>query len=244
MAYRTVKGTIYHTDGVTPWKNAKVIFTSKSTLFTVDKQYPSDVKVVSTNSFGEMLVNLVCSDDLNPVYYECLLPGKNDKFSFTLSCGTTPITLFELKQQSTPVTAPATETIKDYIDSISGNLTASTAKIESLNYESNENISALKVVALQNNKLKLASATNTDDCYTIIGVSTQAINAGANSKVLQYGIIVDDSFNFYSNMPIYLGKNGTLSQDVAIGAQFLLQVAVALTQNQILVDIQEAIIYE
>ena len=106
-----------------------------------------------------------------------------------------------------------------------------------------ETIGSHKVVKLSNDGyLYYASCDNLGDVERILGLSLNSADPGGSVKVLTFGRCEDISFNFDVSKPIYLGRNGTVVQDVDDGAKFIQRLGKVLKSDEILIDLDEPII--
>ena len=111
--------------------------------------------------------------------------------------------------------------------------------VESVREVAGENLSALRVVYLDNDQAFAASAT-TALAYRLCGVTITAADIGAEVVIQQSGELTDASFNFTTTSPVFLGAGGTLTQTpVESGAS--VAVARVITPTRIYIDIQQPI---
>lgn len=78
----------------------------------------------------------------------------------------------------------------------------------------------------------------------VLGVTTGAASLGADVTVVRTGEITEPSWNWTALEPLFLGRNGLLTQtapSLAAGDVFSLQVGVALSATTALIDIDSAI---
>jgi hypothetical protein len=239
--YRRVRGTIYRTDGITPWSFCGVKFQRVKGSYTALIQYPPDAIEVTSNNLGEITVDLWCNQEgESPTWYTCYLPN-NDYFKFIVPSGTTTLELSFLRESSITPSQPGYNTIKEYIDSeIENIVVGNTSKVYSPNFIASTNISALKVIAVNNGQAYLPSSSIVGDAFRIVGVSETSVNAGSNIKVVIAGVISDSGWNWQGDRPIFLGGNGTLTQSVPSG--FLKQIAEPLSSQAILINLQGVIL--
>ena len=111
--------------------------------------------------------------------------------------------------------------------------------IGSVREAAGENLSALRVVYLDDGQAFAASAT-TALAYRLCGVTITAANIGSEVVIQQSGELTDASFNFTTDSPVFLGADGTLTQTpVESGA--LVAVARVITPTRIYIDLQQPI---
>lgn len=72
------------------------------------------------------------------------------------------------------------------------------------------------------NVVDYASASVLSDCLKIAGLTTGASNAGAKIRLLVQGEIVEPSWSWITNVPVYLGENGVLTQTPPSGGNILI----------------------
>lgn len=109
-------------------------------------------------------------------------------------------------------------------------------------YQASTTISALKVVALNdNNKLVHASSDNLDIAHKVIGMLENAVIADEFTKVINFGFLFNNAWDWTLNKAIFLGINGQLTQNAPISG-FIKQIAIPLTHNSIQIQIESAIL--
>ncbi len=248
MATRKILGTLMRTS-TEPWSNARVRIKLSKGSFDSDNQYPPDTYTVLTNSEGHLIstdsegaevtgVFLESNDDWEiPVEYEIFLPGR-DSFKFNLPYDTgLPIQLSVLRATSTTPTEGNT-TILEYIDD----------RFESLNitvpvYVASEEISALKIVALDSSKQLIIADTNTPSVFGIVGLIKSAVSVGESSEVLT-GVITDSNWSWTPGTNIYLGSAGAITQTYDLTNTYVVTLGVALTSDTINLNPSKPIIVE
>jgi hypothetical protein len=117
---------------------------------------------------------------------------------------------------------------------------------ESPIYTASAALSALRVVAVNaGGALVYASANNADHAFGTIGLLTAAVADGAIARPLTEGHWLDTSWSWTPRAPIFLGVDGLLTQAVPVRgtAQFILQVAQAVTATRIDFEIQEPVLF-
>lgn len=102
-------------------------------------------------------------------------------------------------------------------------------------------LSALRVVALVGGSLAYANSSNEADAYRIVGLLTTSVAALATAIAISQGVIFDDSWNWDTSRPIFLGEDGVLTQ-AAPNSGFQIQVATPISPKQIYFEQQEAIL--
>jgi hypothetical protein len=103
------------------------------------------------------------------------------------------------------------------------------------NYDSSLTLSSLRVVKQVDSVVSYSSSDDDNSSYTTIGITR---TAGTTVIVVKTGEIVDPSFSFTVNEPLFLNTNGFFSH-TAPSTGFILQVGVALSATKMLVDIGE-----
>ena len=121
--------------------------------------------------------------------------------------------------------------------------TSAGSQILSLPIEAAVGMSALRVVAARSSdgRLIYASATNPAHAFTVFGLLRSSVTASEPVAVLTEGQVSDSSWNWSIGSPIFLGANGTLTQN-APQSGFLIQVATPITPHTIEFEIQEPIL--
>lgn len=102
------------------------------------------------------------------------------------------------------------------------------------------NISALRAITTDASGNAVYADNATANGSIVVGISTNAANAGANVTIKTSGTITDNSFSF-SKGQIYLGSNGTLTQTAPTNGAYVVPIARALTATSIFVDIDNSI---
>lgn len=86
-------------------------------------------------------------------------------------------------------------------------------------------------------------ATNTDAASQhLLGVTTGAASAAANVGVQRAGVMVEPSWSWTPNQPVFLGVNGVLTQTYPTGALLSIIVGFALTPTSIHLSPREPVI--
>lgn len=103
-------------------------------------------------------------------------------------------------------------------------------------------ISGHKVVITGlNNKIEYADNTIISTSYLVLGISQNAAIIGDPVSVKYTGEIIEPSWNWIPNLPIYCGTNGNLTQMIpTVG--FILLMGIATTSNSMIVSIKQPII--
>jgi len=103
------------------------------------------------------------------------------------------------------------------------------------NYDSVLILSASRVVKQVDSLVSYSSSNDNNSAYTTIGITK---TAGTTVTVVKTGELVDQSFSFTANEPLFLNTNGFFSHTPP-SSGFILQVGVALSTTKMLVDIGE-----
>lgn len=82
-----------------------------------------------------------------------------------------------------------------------------------------------------------ASCDVAESCASVIGITSAAISAGSYAQLVACGLMQEPSWSFAPG-PVFLGREGLLTQ-AAPTSGVVLQVAVALGANRILVGLHE-----
>lgn len=98
-----------------------------------------------------------------------------------------------------------------------------------------------RAVALVDGQADYASADNLATALACFGITIGAVASGAKARVQIAGRIVEGSWNWTPNEPIYLGLNGLLTQTPPTGGNIVRQLGLAETATSMLVQIQPAI---
>lgn len=102
------------------------------------------------------------------------------------------------------------------------------------------NLSALRVAAVVNGELFYADHRIEAHAYTIAGLVRAAVAVGQSPVLLGEGVVSDNSWAWQVGQPIFLGKDGYLTQDAnSIDTGFLLNLGRVLKPTQIYFDIDE-----
>ena len=106
-----------------------------------------------------------------------------------------------------------------------------------------ETIGSHKIVKLgDNGKVYYADCRNLSDVERILGMTLNSANTNGSVNILLFGKLQDSSFNFDTSKPIYLGKNGTIVQDIDSESVFIQRLGRVLKNDEILIDLDEPII--
>lgn len=121
---------------------------------------------------------------------------------------------------------------------LSGNLTI---KSDTVNYIAAEAIGGHRIVTVNElGKIIYADKDQSEHVYKVLGISKNAIEEGASGEIQSAGEMIEPSWNWTPNLPIYLGNNGLMTQTV-ITSGFILQIAFAVTATKIFVGIKQSI---
>jgi hypothetical protein len=102
-------------------------------------------------------------------------------------------------------------------------------------------------ITLSGHRLVTMATTTTvtyadkDSAYHVLGMTTNSAMAGSSVSILTAGEIVEPSWSFTINNPVYLGNNGLLTQVVPVSG-CILQVGLATAPTKLLIGIQLPII--
>lgn len=106
-------------------------------------------------------------------------------------------------------------------------------------YTAGETVYGGRIVELNSmGEVKHASSTGTG--FGIIGLATQAGNAGNRIEVVTFGSFTDSSFNFIPDEPIFLRENGIISQTPP-STGVTLVVGSAITSTSIFIRVEQPI---
>ena len=76
--------------------------------------------------------------------------------------------------------------------------------------------------------------------FKTCGITETSALTGANANVRYDGLLKNDGWSFTPELPVFLGLNGSITQDSEIGV-FYLQLGYARTANEIYIDIKQPI---
>lgn len=93
-------------------------------------------------------------------------------------------------------------------------------------------------------RLYPAFADNLAHMFRISGILTVAALTNQTSILRTDGIIVNPTWNFTVNQPVFLGLNGSIVQIIEPTAKFLISVGTVMTPNSIAVDIGQPLLLE
>lgn len=99
------------------------------------------------------------------------------------------------------------------------------------------NVSGHKVVVADvDGEVVHADPSNPAHLLRVFGLTTQAAVQGANVEVLYLGRLVEPTWSWTPDEPLFLGANGALTHVAPSAPNFLVQVAVAETPTSIFFD--------
>jgi hypothetical protein len=90
-------------------------------------------------------------------------------------------------------------------------------------------------------KIYYADQANLDHVNRILGITLNAAENNAKIKIQNYGELVETSFNFTPDMPVFVGTNGVLTQIIP-SSGFIQQIAIALSSTKIFIENKSPII--
>lgn len=238
---RLVLGKIYKTDD-SPWLNARGYIQLLNNSYTNFIQYPENRINYITNSLGE-IKNVLAEDlfiwcneegNIHSIFRLFLPSGKF--FDFTVPVGTSPIQLSVLRENLNS-SQPGYQSIVNYVDNAVEGLQLGSTQIYSNNFVATTNLSALRIVNLATGTY--ADASNILDIEGSLGITTNSIAQNALGKLLIFGELSDNSFNFIPNKYVYLGNVGNLTQ---FFENNYFQIGTAINNNKILIHFNESIL--
>ena len=94
------------------------------------------------------------------------------------------------------------------------------------------------VVQNADGSVSYASSDNAGHAGRVLGVSAGAASSGAEIPVQTMDVISEASWSWTPDMPVYLGLNGLLAQDVSSVGLFVLVIGVALSATRVFINIQ------
>lgn len=97
------------------------------------------------------------------------------------------------------------------------------------------------VVLNASEQLEYADNTNLTHADKVLGLTTGAVGSGSTVAIRYLGEMVEPSWSWTLNSPIFLGTNGLLTQTrpTAPGS-FVLQVAFPISATKVFIDIKQA----
>lgn len=238
---RLVLGKIYKAADI-PWLNARGYIQLLNNSYTNFIQYPENRINYITNSLGDIKNDLDqdlfiwCNEEGNiSSKFRLFLPS-GKFFDFTVPVGTSPIQLSVLRENLNS-SQPGYQSIVNYVDNAIAGLQLGSTQIYSNNFVATTNLSALRIVNLSTGTY--ADASNNGDIEGSLGITTNSIAQNALGKLLIFGELSDNSFNFIPNKHIYLGNLGTLTQ--AFANNYFI-IGKAITNQKILINFNESIL--
>lgn len=107
-------------------------------------------------------------------------------------------------------------------------------------------ISALRIVYVDpsSGKILYADKDNLSTINSLLGITIQSGSINSNINVVSEGKIVDSNWNWdmTSNVSLFLGSNGVITQGVSLSSAATVHVGCALSSTSILVRFGEPII--
>ena len=104
---------------------------------------------------------------------------------------------------------------------------------------SGQDLGGHRVVMLATNGFIYYASSFTENHYNkILGITTQASTAGANTIIQIMDVMEEGSWDWTPDLPVFLGDNGLLTQNEEDTGIFILQIGVALTATKIYIDKQ------
>lgn len=106
-----------------------------------------------------------------------------------------------------------------------------------------DNIGGHRAVALNDtDEVIYASSDNISHIGRLLGITTGAAESGSLINIQCMDYMTESSWSWVPNKPIYLGINGLLTQDINNTGLFVLVIAYALSQTNILINKSQPII--
>ena len=249
MSSRLVVGQLKGADNA-PLRSLAVYFYLAPGQYDVATQYGETLVETCTTYLGNIEVELWVSDIASqPTQYSCSLPD-GSSFDFFIPTGTVPIDLsllrlFGLSSMQSP---QQSATLIQYVQDLVTNTIAATPQLSVINrlytqpYPAGLTLPGLIAVTIDpvTGLMIPASVTVATHGLTTIGILPTAILAGTYGAAIASGVMQDVSWNWTPGLPIFLGINGVLTQNIPVTG-FIKQMAIALTPTQIDVDILEPI---
>lgn len=109
-------------------------------------------------------------------------------------------------------------------------------------YEAGATLSGHRAV-ITNDSMTVIYADNTilNHRNSYVGITTQAANSGSSIKVRSAGEIMENSWNWIVDEPIYFSTNGILTQTPPLSGKFIKIIAIANSPKSIFLTNREAI---
>ena len=131
--------------------------------------------------------------------------------------------------------SPAGSNVSEVLTYLNNEFDKSPYNVNSEQMNSVSILSASRIVKQVDSVVSYASSDDDNSAYTTIGITR---TAGTTVTVVKTGELVDPSFSFTANEPLFLNTNGFFSHTPP-SSGFILQVGVALSTTKMLVDIGE-----
>lgn len=111
---------------------------------------------------------------------------------------------------------------------------------DDLTFVADENLGGQRVVFVLGDRARHADALDLDHADAVVGLTLHAATAGAPVTVRSAGDVLEASWNWVVSEPLFLGRNGTLTQAPdPVGAT--LELGVATAPDRVLLRIQRPI---
>lgn len=188
-------------------------------------------------------VELVCNNLLDvPTSYSCVIGGCDSlAFDFVLPSGNTSISLQALWQTTITPQDPRYVTLMTYVesvvdDAVAGVVAGANRKLVTEVYTAIATLSALRVIDMSS--LGYADCSILSNMNTPKAILESAVVSGSNFTATIAGTMTDNNWQWNVNEPIYLGRNGNLTQTIDNNSVYIQQVATAISINKILINFE------
>ncbi len=239
---RTIIGTVKSFTGE-PISQTPIYLSLMDGTYNNSGNYPAYLKTVVTNSDGTFSIPVVPNIGNQPGYYSLILPdGKS--IIFNIPDGEGSIDLSVLREVSFIMVNPEypniLEYLQDYIDDSLSDIQVSTEIAAT--YVSGTVISALRAVKFDSvtSKIFHASSNSIIDFNKVVGITDGSGTLNESVRVVTSGYFSDSSWSWIVGNPIFFNDSGVLTQTP--GTAYYQVVAIAVTQQKILVSINEPIL--
>ena len=111
---------------------------------------------------------------------------------------------------------------------------------QDLTLTAGESLSALRAITTNSSGEAVYASNTTLSNAQVVGITLGSASSGQQVGVKTFGTITDASWN-WTKGAVYLGTNGTLTQNAPSGGAIIVQVGKALTATQLFVDVETTI---
>lgn len=90
-------------------------------------------------------------------------------------------------------------------------------------------------------RVRLADNRNIEDSLAVMGISCNAASPSDKATIQYYGELIEPSWNWVANAPIYCGQEGQLTQ-IPPTHGFILIVGIAVSTTSMMIGIKQPIL--